>query len=150
MKPIRVALPLVLGLVLSGCGGGFHKQNIDGMWNAHVSNPDGTSAFSFQTALAETSGTQVNVTGLVFTVPASCFPSQTSQTASFTRTGEVHGKVMGTFGMTVTTMFPTENTVLTLQGNVSGTLISGTWNLTGETIPCNGSGNFQMTEIPAL
>lgn len=42
--------------------------------------------FSFQAVLTEASGTQVNVTGLVFTVPASYFPSETSQPASFTRT----------------------------------------------------------------
>ncbi|MBZ5682996.1 MAG: hypothetical protein LAO24_23140 [Acidobacteriia bacterium] len=150
MKPIRILIALSLGLMLSGCGSGSHTRLIDGMWNAQVSNPDGTSAFSFQAVLTEASGTQVNVTGLVFMVPASCFPSETSQNASFTRTGEVHGEVTGTFGMTVTTTFPTENNVLTLQGNVSGTVISGTWSLTGGTVPCNGSGNFQMTEVPAL
>jgi hypothetical protein len=57
---------------------------------------------------------------------------------------------MGHFEMTVTTLFPEENNVLTLQGSVNGTMISGTWGLTGGTAPCNGSGDFQMTELPAL
>ena len=141
---------LSLGVVLSGCGSGSHARLIDGVWSAQVSNPDGTPALTFQTVLTQTGDTQVSVTGLVFTVPAQCFPAETSQSASFTRTGEDHGKVLGTFGMTVSTTFATENNVLSLQGNVSGTMMSGTWTLTGGTISCNGSGTFQMNEIPAL
>jgi len=146
MNPSRILPVLVLGLTLSGCGTAFLKQNFDGVWNTQLSNPDGTSAFAFQSVFTQAGGAQVNVTGFVFTVPATCLPSQTSQNASFTRTGRVTGR----FGMTVTTMFPAENNVLTLQGNVNGTMISGTWRLTGSTAPCNGSGNFQMNEIPEL
>jgi hypothetical protein len=150
MKRIRVLVTLVLGLLLAGCSEGAHLQNIDGVWNAQLSNADGTSAFALQLVLTQAGGTQVNVTGLVFTVPASCFSTETSQNATFTRTGDVNGRLMGDFEMTVATMFPEENNVLTLQGNVNGTMITGTWSLTGGTAPCNGSGDFQMSELPAL
>jgi hypothetical protein len=151
MKPITmISMVLSAGLVLFGCGSGSHPRLIDGVWSAQVSKPDGTPALTFQTVLTQAGDTHVNVTGLVFTVPAQCFPADTSQSASFTRTGDDHGKVIGTFGMTISTTFPTENNMLILQGNVSGPMITGTWTLTGGTIPCNGSGTFQMNEIPAL
>lgn len=150
MKPVRVPVALALALVLIGCGSGSHMQTIDGVWNAQLSNPDGTSALVFQMVLTQAGGTDVNVTGFVFTVPASCFSSETSQHASFTPAGGNRGRLMGEFEMTVTTMFPQENNVLTLQGTVNGTSVTGTWNLTGGTAPCNGSGDFQMDKLPAL
>jgi hypothetical protein len=150
VKLIRALVTIVLGLLLAACGEGTHQRNIDGVWNAQLSNADGTSALAFQSVLTQAGGTQVNVIGLVFTVPAPCFSTETSQNATFTRTGDVNGRLMGHFEMTVTTMFPEENNVLTLQGSVNGTMITGTWSLTGGTAPCNGSGDFQMTELPAL
>jgi hypothetical protein len=146
MNPNWILAVLVLGLPLSGCGTAAPSQNFGGLWNTQFSNPDGTSAFAFQSVFTQAGGTQVKVTGLVFTFPAPCFSSETSQRASLTRTGRVTGR----FGMTVTTMFPAENNVLTLQGNSNGTTISGTWRLTGSTAPCNGSGNFQMNQQPPL
>jgi hypothetical protein len=146
INPSRILPALMLGLTLSGCGTASPTQNFDGVWNSQFSNPDGTSAFAFQSVFTQAGGTQVNVTGLVFTVPATCFSSQTSQNASFTRTGRGTGR----FGMTVTTMSPAENNVLTLQGDVNGRAISGTWRLTGSAAPCHGSGNFQMRQQPAL
>jgi hypothetical protein len=150
MKTFRVLVTLVLGLLLAACSENPRQQIIDGVWNAQLTNTDGTSAFTFQSVLTQAGGTQVNVTGLVFTVPAACFSTETSQSATFTRTGDVHGRLMGHFEMTVTTTFPEENNVLTLQGSVDGTMITGTWSLTGGTAPCNGSGDFQMAELPAL
>ena len=150
MKPIRVPVVLALALVLAACGSASHMQTLDGVWNAQLSNSDGTSASAFQTVLTQAGGADVNVTGFVFTVPDSCFSSETSQHASFTPAAGSRGTLMGEFEMTVTTLFPQGNNVLTLQGTVNGTAMTGTWSLTGGTGPCNGSGDFQMDKLPAL
>ncbi len=46
--------------------------------------------------------------------------------------------------MTISTVFPALNNVLTLQGALNGDgSIAGTWTLTGQT-GCTGNGNFTM------
>jgi hypothetical protein len=57
--------------------------------------------------------------------------------------GNFNGNVTGTFEMTITTMFPGTNNVLTLQGTVTGNTISGNWTLTGGT-GCTGNGTFTI------
>jgi hypothetical protein len=57
--------------------------------------------------------------------------------------------VTGTFEMTISTMFPALNNVVTLTGNRTGDgTISGTWVLTGQT-GCSGNGTFTLSPPPS-
>ena len=149
MKQIAIAVLLALGLMLGACGGGGGTSgNVSGNWAATLTNPDGTPAFAFNTSFSQTSGNStVNVTNLSFTTATPCFNSQTSETGSVTLSGNFNGNVTGAFGMTISTMFPGTQNMLTLQGNVNNNTISGTWTLTGAQSGCTGSGNFTLTKM---
>jgi hypothetical protein len=149
MKQIAIAVLLTLGLTLGACGGGGGTAgNVSGNWKATLTNPDGTPAFAFTTTFSQTSGdTTVNVTNLSFTTATACFNSQTSETGSVTLSGNFNGSVKGAFGMTISTMFPGTQNVVTLQGNVNNNTILGAWTLTGAQSGCTGSGNFTLTKI---
>jgi hypothetical protein len=149
MKQMAIAMIVALGLTLGGCGGGGSASgNVSGNWVATLTNPDGTPAFAFNTSFSQTSGNStVNVTNLSFTTATPCFNSQTSDTGSFTLSGNFSGSVTGAFGMTISTMFPGTQNALTLQGNVNNNTISGTWILTGAQAGCTGSGNFTLTKM---
>jgi len=89
----------------------------------------------------------VNVTKLSFSTATPCLDSPTTESGSFTLSGNFNGNVTGAFGMTISTMFPGTQNVLSLQGNVNDNTISGTWNLTGVQSGCTGSGNFTLTKM---
>jgi hypothetical protein len=150
-KPFWTIGLLLLGLIMAGCGSGSgsNSGNINGNWKASLTNTDGTPAYAFSTAFTQNGDGTVSVTNFSFTSAGSCFDSQsTNETGSFALTGNFNGNVSGTFGMTITTMFPGAVTqdVLTLQGTVSGgNTITGTWNLTG-TPGCKGNGNFTINK----
>jgi hypothetical protein len=55
--------------------------------------------------------------------------------------------VTGAFGMTISTMFPGTQNVVTLQGKVNNNTILGAWTLTGAQSGCTGSGNFTLTKM---
>jgi hypothetical protein len=141
---------LALGLTLVGCGSGTESSsgNINGTWNAALTNTDGSPAFGFSTTFTQGSSSTLSVTNFTFTSSGSCFAAdQTSETGSFSLSGNFSGNVTGTFGMTITTMFPSgTNNVLTLQGSVAGNTISGTWTLTGAT-GCSGNGTFTINRM---
>jgi hypothetical protein len=149
MKQIAIATVLALGFMLTACGGGGGASgNVTGNWAATLTNPDGTAAFSFTTSLNQNSGSStVNVIKLTFSTSAPCFNSPTTETGSFTLSGNFNGNVTGAFGMTISTMFPGNQNVLALQGNVNNNTISGTWTLTGAGSGCTGSGNFTLTKM---
>ena len=151
MRQIAVAVLLTLGLMLSACGGGSNSSNsgnVSGNWTAALTNPDGTPAFAFTTSFTQSSGSStVNVTNLTFTTTTPCFNSPTSETGSFMLSGNFNGNVTGAFGMSVSTMFPANQNVLTLQGNVNNNTVSGTWTLTGVQSGCTGSGTFTLTKM---
>lgn len=65
----------------------------------------------------------------------------------YSLSGNFNGNVTGAFGMTISTMFPGTQNVLTLQGNVNNNTISGMWTLTGVQSGCTGSGNFTFTKM---
>jgi hypothetical protein len=144
-----LALPVVFALILGGCGGGSSSAgNINGTWTAALTNSDGTPAFNFTTSFTQASGTAVSVTNLNFTTSSDCFSSQTAETGTFGFSGNFNGNATGTFGMTISTLFPAAqtNNVLTLQGTMSNNTISGTWTLTG--VPgCTGNGSFTVTRV---
>lgn len=151
MKQASIAMLLALGLTLGACGGGgmgSNSGNVNGNWTATLTNPDGTPAFAFTTSLSQNSGNStVNVTSLSFSTSTPCFDSQTSETGSFVLSGNFNGNVAGAFGMTISTMFPGTQNMLTLQGNANNNTISGTWTLTGAQSGCTGSGSFTLTKV---
>jgi hypothetical protein len=149
MKSLRTIAALALGFTLAGCGAS-QVQKLDGTWDAQLFNTGGTPALTFTAVLAESGGTQVDMPIFALMVPSSCFPSETSRKATFTRARDRGRRLAGTIGMTVTTKFPVENNLLTLKGEVNDTLATGTWSLTGGTAPCNGSGSFQMNRLRPL
>jgi hypothetical protein len=74
----------------------------------------------------------------------SCLTGQTSETGSFTLSGNFNGNVTGTFGMTITAQDTGGQDVLTLQGGVGpNNTINGVWSLTG-TNACTGQGTFTI------
>lgn len=144
MRPIRVASLVILTFMLAACGTSSQPQNINGPWSAGLNNVDQSQNYSFSATLTEGSGTTVNVTNFAFASSTACFSTQTSEVATFNITGSSNGVLMGSFGMTISTVFPALNNVLTLQGsrNDNGS-ISGTWTLTGQP-GCIGNGTFTM------
>lgn len=132
---------------MAACGSGSTSGNINGTWKASLTNADGTPEYAFTTSFTQNGNGTLTVSNFTFTSAGPCFASQsTTQTGSFALSGNFSGNVTGTFGMTATTRFPgaaTQN-VLTLQGTVSGSTITGTWNLTGVS-GCSGNGNFTIT-----
>lgn len=152
MNKLCVIALLAFGLTMAGCGssnsGNMSANNINGTWSANLMNTDGTTAFGFSANFAQASGSSVTVTNFTITSPSPCFPSTTAETGTFGLSGNSNGTVTGTFGMTVTTMFPTTNNLLTLTGMVNGKTITGTWTLTGFS-GCSGSGTFTIIQ-PSL
>jgi hypothetical protein len=147
MRKIWMIGLLSLGLVLAGCGSSNSSgsNNINGTWMANLTDANGNTAFGFSANFAQASGSSVTVTNFTITSPSPCFPSTTAETGTFGLGGNSNGTVMGTFGMTVTTMFPTTNNLLTLSGTVNGKTITGTWTLTGVS-GCSGNGNFTLNQ----
>lgn len=148
MNKICVIALLALGLTMAGCGSSSNNSssgNINGTWSANLINTDGTTAFGFSTNFTQASGNSVTVTNLTFNSPSPCFASTTTGTGTFGLGGNSNGTVTGTFGMTVTTMYPAMNNVLTLQGTVNGKTITGTWTLTGLS-GCTGNGTFTIIQ----
>jgi len=155
----RIRFALLLSLVfLSACGGNSGGMTaagradvIDGNWRAVFSGPAPT--YNFNASLAQSSGTTVDVTNLAFDGPVFCFTGFRGEFATFTSSGLVNGDITGQLTLSVTTLFPGQNqNVLTLQGNVTGRQIVGTWMVTGSVpgVPVGScpltSGTFTMTK----
>lgn len=147
-KLLWINVIVALGLTMAGCGGGGSGSNstttINGNWSASLtSTPGGQPVYSFTTMLTETGGSGLSITNFNFTSTGSCFVSdQTTETGSFTLSGNFSGSVTGTFGMTVT---GAEN-VLTLQGGIGpNNTLTGNWSITGST--CSGAGTFVFTRM---
>jgi hypothetical protein len=141
MKMFAVAMLLVAGLTLSGCGSSSNPGNINGNWTATLT---GSQNFSFTTSVIENSDGTLSVSKFSFTTNSSCFASGETETGTFALSGNFNGNVTGKFGMIVLSGTPSGNT-LTLTGNVNGNAITGTWTLTGSS-GCTGSGNFTMNK----
>jgi cytoskeletal protein CcmA (bactofilin family) len=139
MKKFAVAMLLVAGLTLAGCGSN-NPGNINGNWTATLT---GSQNFTFTTSLVSNSDGTVTVTKLSFS-SNSCFVSGETETGTFAVGGNFNGNVTGTFGLIVQSGTPSGN-VLTLKGNVTGNTITGNWTLAGGG-NCNGSGTFTMNK----
>ena len=137
---------LTLAFLLAGCGSGSSSGNINGGWTATLTNPNGQTEFAFTTNFTQGSGNNLNIVNFTFTTAGTCFSGDTTtQTGSFSFSGDFNGHVTGTLGMTITTQSLPTNNVLALQGAVSGNTITGSWTLTGAT-GCSGNGTFTMTK----
>ncbi len=137
-----VGISLLMAALMAACGSS--PQNINGNWNAVLFNPDQSTAFGFVTNLNQASGSTVNVSSFGFDnfgTLTQCFANSTGQSATFMATGA--------FTMTITTLFPTGQNVLTLTGTGANGGIGGTWSLTGLT-GCSGSGTFTMNGHPPV
>ena len=146
-KSIWMIVLLMLGLTMLGCGSSSSSStNINGNWSASLTNsPTGPTIYVFTTTFTETSGGGVSVTNFTFNSSnGSCFTGPTTETGSFTLSGNFSGSVKGTFGMTITAQDTGGQDVLSLQGGVSGNnTITGNWSVTG-TSACVGQGVFTI------
>jgi len=144
-KLVATITLLALGLTLTGCG--KTAGNIDGSWVATlVTPPGGTPVFAFSTNFSGSGGGAFTITNLTFTTAGTCFATPPfTETGTVSLTGNYNGHVTGSFGLTITTQFSSgTNNVLTLNGTVADSTITGTWTLTGST-GCSGSGIFTAT-----
>ena len=139
MKKLAVAMLLVAGLALVGCGSN-NPANINGNWTATLT---GSQNFNFTTSIIENSDGTVSVSKFTFS-SNSCFLQGETETGTFALSGNFNGKVTGKFGMIVTSGTPSGNT-LTLTGDANGNTITGTWTLTGSS-GCTGNGTFTMNK----
>jgi hypothetical protein len=147
MKYFAGIILLGLAVTLIACGGGNSSSgNINGNWSATLT---GSQDIGFTTSFTQGSGSTLNVANFTFTTQSPCFSSSTTETGSFTLSGNSGGNVQGNFGMTISTMFPPgqTNNELTLQGTVNSGTVSGNWNLTGAQTGCTGTGSFTMTAM---
>src|SRR6266851_5494506 len=148
-KPIWVIVLLALGMTMVGCssGNGSNSTNVNGTWSASLTDSQNAPTYAFTTTLTEVSGGSVSISNFTFTSTGSCFvDGQTTETGSFTLSGDFSGNVKGTFGMTIVST-TSGGPQLTLQGGVgSNNTITGTWSLSGSTA-CSGSGNFTFTKV---
>ncbi|HKV93710.1 MAG TPA: hypothetical protein VJW20_14275 [Candidatus Angelobacter sp.] len=146
MTRIGIAVLLALGFMLVGCGSSNSPQTINGNWTATLT---GTQSFTFIATLEQGSNPTVTVTNLSLTSAMPCFNSSFApESATYTSNGIVNGNITGPFSLTITTLFPAQpQNVLTLQGNVNGATIMGTWTMSGGAstgCAAAGSGNFTM------
>jgi len=145
MKHFVVAILLAVGLTLVGCGSSSHNSsNINGTWNATLTDVNNASVFTFGTSLVVNGDGSLSISKFQFTSNSSCFVSGETETGSFTLSGDFNGNVTGSFGFTVQSGTPAGNT-LTLTGTATGNTISGTWTLSGS--GCTGTGTFTMTKM---
>lgn len=144
-KQFALATLLVLSMTLAGCG--KSAGNIDGNWTTTLTTPPGgTPVFAFQTNFTGSGGGNFTITSLTFTTAGTCFATGPfTETGSVSLSGDYNGHVTGSFAMTISTQFPAgTNNVLSLNGAVANSTITGTWTLTGGT-GCSGNGVFTAT-----
>lgn len=144
MRYFAVAIVLVAALTFFGCGSKNNPANINGNWNATLTDTNNATLFTFGTSLIVNGDGSLSISNFQFTSNAPCFTSAGTETGSFTLAGDFNGNVKGSFGFNVQSANPVGDT-LTLTGTANGNTISGTWSLTGS--GCSGTGTFVMTKI---
>jgi hypothetical protein len=144
MKQFVTALFLAVSFALVGCGSNnSNSNNINGTWNATLTDSNNVQAFSFGVSLVENSGGSLTISNFTFNSNSPCFVSGETATGSFTLSGNLNGSMQGSFGFLVNSGNPSGNT-LTLTGTANGNTISGTWTMAGA--GCSGTGTFTMTK----
>lgn len=149
MTKITAVLLLGMTLIFSSCGSNSNATgNINGIWKATLSNST-ASTFAFQTTLTVNADGSLGTTSFSLTLnntPCS-FPA-TTESGSFTISGNFNGQVSGTFHYVIMSN-TAEPSILTLDGTVSGGQITGTWKVTGGIGTCTGNGSFTMNPVLA-
>jgi hypothetical protein len=145
MKRLRAALLVFVGMTLIGCGSNSSDPNINGTWNAALVSGGNATVFAFGTSLHVNGDGSLSISNFKFTTNSPCFVSGETESGSFTLSGNFNGNVNGTFGFTVQSGNPSGNT-LALSGTANGSIISGSWTLTGSG-GCTGNGTFTMKKI---
>ena len=151
-KFIGMVVLLLVGAIMVGCSNnGSNSGNINGNWSASLtSTPSGTPDYAFSATFTQASGGGVDISSFTFTTDGPCFQGDmTTETGSFTLSGNLNGNVTGTFGMTISTEFPggaTQNVLTLTNGTVKGNTISGNWTLTGVS-GCSGQGTFTINRM---
>jgi hypothetical protein len=147
-KSIGVIALLAATIAAVGCStSNSNSTSVNGNWSASLTNSQsGQTNYAFTTTLTESNGGGVTVTNFKFTSAGSCFvDGQTSESGTFTLSGNFNGNVTGTFGMTINST-NSNNATLVLQGGVGpNNTLTGTWVLSGSTA-CSGSGNFTFNK----
>ena len=91
MKMLAVAMLLVAGLTLAGCGSNNNPANINGNWTATLT---GSQNFNFTTSIIENSDGTVSVSKFTFSSNPSCFASGETETGTFALSGNFNGNVV--------------------------------------------------------
>jgi hypothetical protein len=150
-KSIGIMVLMAVSVTMLGCGSSSSSNgsvNVNGNWSASLTNSaSGSTAYSFTTTLTESGSGSMSVTNFKITSDnGSCFTGPTTETGSFSLSGNFSGNVTGTFGMTVTAQDTGGQNVLTLQGGVGpNNTVVGTWSVTG-TAACVGQGSFTINK----
>ena len=149
MRKITALALLGISLILSSCGSNTHATgNINGLWTAALSS-SGTATFNFMTNLTVNADGSLGSSSFNITLNNTpCTFPTTTETGSFTISGNFNGQVSGAFQYVITSTGSAVNT-LTLNGPVSGRQITGTWTVAGATANCTGNGTFTMNPVLA-
>jgi hypothetical protein len=149
MNKIMAVTLLGISLILSSCGSNSHATgNINGEWAATLSNSS-SNVFGFNTTLTVNADGSLGTTSFAVNLNSTpCTFPTTTETGSFSISGNFNGQVSGSFNYVITSTGTQVNT-LTLHGTVSGGQITGTWTVTGATANCTGSGSFTMNPVLA-
>jgi len=145
MKQVAAVVLLGVCAVLVGCGSSSSSPaNINGTWTAILTDTNNQTFFQFGTSLVVQGDGSLAVSNFTITSPSPCISEGggTTETGSFSLTGNFNGNVTGSFGFMVQSNTQSTNTIK-LTGTATGKTISGTWSATG--IGCSGNGLFTMT-----
>lgn len=147
MRKMTAIALLTISLILSGCGSSTHATgNINGLWSASLSS-SGAPTFTFMTNLTVNADGSLGSSSFNLTLNNTlCSFPTTTETGTFTLTGNFNGQVSGSFHYVIMSTGVEVNT-LTLDGTVSGGQIRGTWTVTGATANCTGNGTFTMNPV---
>lgn len=148
MKKLSAIALLGISLILSGCGSNTHATgNINGLWTASLSS-SGATTFTFMTNLTVNADGSLGSSSFNLTLNNTpCTFPTTTESGSFTISGNFNGQVSGTFQYVITSTGSAVNT-LTLNGTVNGGVITGTWMVAGAA-GCTGNGTFTMNPVLA-
>lgn len=143
MKYWTVAMLLAVAMTLVGCGStSGNPANINGTWNATLIDTSSQTLFTLGTSLVVNGDGTLSISNFRFTSNEPCFPSASTESGSFTLSGNFNGNVTGSFGFVVNS---TSGNTLTLNGTATGNTISGSWSLGGT--GCTGTGTFKMVKM---
>jgi len=146
MKHLAAVVLLGVCAALVGCGSSSSSNpaNINGTWTSTLIDSNNQTFFQFGTSLIVQGDGTLAVSNFTITSPSPCISSGggTTETGSFSLTGNFNGNVTGTFGLVVQSNTQATNTIK-LTGTATGNTISGTWSATGT--GCTGNGIFTMT-----